>query len=117
MPFYTSRCAICQTTNKQKKQKVCDECSFINEFVTKWGRENLRAILTEYLLNKPNKKINYKIENENVKNDSQCNFLQRSNTLPSVYSNCSSCSNQNCSCHTRKNNNNFQSPCAPPYNP
>ena len=49
MPFYTSRCAICQTTNKQKKQKVCDECSFINEFVTKWGRENLRAILTEYL--------------------------------------------------------------------
>ena len=48
MPFnYRKRCAICQTTNKQKKQTVCDECSFVNEFVVKWGRENLRFYFTK----------------------------------------------------------------------
>ena len=51
MPFLAKnyRCAICLNKNLQKDQKVCNECSFINEFVTKWGRENLRAILTNHL--------------------------------------------------------------------
>ncbi len=115
MPFYTSRCAVCQTTNKRRKQKVCDECSFINEFVTKWGRENLRVILTNYLLqNNTNTVKNFKMDSsESVINDSS-HTIRRSNTNSTNFHNCSE---PKCSCHSRKNSNNFQNPCAPPYNP
>lgn len=106
-----SRCAICQTTNKQKKQKVCDECSFITDFVTKWGRENLRVILTNHLINYRSNSINNLSEekNEKVKQAEQCSA---SNTTSNHEFH--SCTNQNCSCRTRKS---FSCPSAPPYRP
>lgn len=96
MNFTNNRCAICQTKNKQKKLKVCDDCVFVNEFVTKWGRENLRAILNSWLLEKQNIVIDKKESCDEPANK---------------------CKSQSCSCHNRRNTltQSLYAPCAPPY--
>ena len=105
-----SRCAICQTTNKQKKQKVCDECSFINEFVTKWGRENLRAILTNHLTQQRSGSMNNLCDekNEKIKQEQPITNITLTRELSQQ------CRNDSCSCHSRKS---FSCPSAPPYQP
>lgn len=104
-----SRCAICQTTNKQKKQKVCNECSFINEFVTKWGRENLRAILNNHLTQQLTGSTNNLCEekNEIIKKEPPVSNI-------TIMRESSQCRNDSCSCHSRKS---FSCPTAPPYQP
>ena len=102
-----NRCAICLNKNLQKDQKVCNECSFINEFVTKWGRENLRAILTNHL-NKHNNSLRNNETNEKIsKEEIPISNITLTHEL-------NSCKKHNCSCHTR---NSFSGACAPPYNP
>ena len=39
------RCKICSTKNKEKKSTICEECNFIPNYITKYGRENLKRIL------------------------------------------------------------------------
>jgi len=102
-----NRCAICLNKNLQKDQKVCNECSFINEFVTKWGRENLRAILTNHL-NKHNSIRNNNL-NEKIKEDEP-----RPVSNITLTHELSGCKSNNCSCHNRGGS---FSACAPPYNP
>ena len=99
------RCAICLNKNLQKNQKVCNECSFINEFVTKWGRENLRSILTNHL-----NKHNNALRNED-KSDTEKEAPISNITLTHELN--SGCANNSCSCHSRKS---FGGACAPPYN-
>lgn len=109
MPFnYKKRCAICQSTNKQKKQTVCDECSFVNEFVVKWGRENLRFILHNYIIeNSLNSKTIREEKNKRI-DVNECSTNVKIG-----------CGNTSCSCHTRKsfsgNCTYAIQPCAPPY--
>jgi len=93
--FNNNRCAICHTKNKQKKSQVCDDCVFVNDFVTKWGRENLRAILNSWLMDKQNIVINKKEPCEDKKG----------------------CKSNDCSCHIRRNTitQSLYAPCAPPY--
>lgn len=39
------RCKICSTLNKNKKSYLCEECQFIPNYITKFGRENLKRII------------------------------------------------------------------------
>ena len=39
------RCKICSTKNKEKKSHICEECNFIPNYITKYGRENLKRII------------------------------------------------------------------------
>lgn len=88
------RCSICQTKNKQKKSKVCGDCIFINDFITKWGRENLRSIVNTWLLDKQNIVIEKKECQEEKKH----------------------CNSPDCSCHARRHTlSNITFPSAPPY--
>lgn len=96
------RCAICQTKNKEKKNKVCDDCKFVNDFVVKWGRETLRDVLNAHLLEKSNNGTNIIIEKKDPEDVHKCKSKE-------------------CSCHTRTSFSRqpslYPSPgaCAPPY--
>lgn len=97
------RCAICQTKNKQKKNKVCDDCKFVNDFVVKWGRETLRDVLNTHLLEKSNNGTNIVLEKKDPEEVHKCK-------------------SPDCSCHARHSFSRKQSlypvsgACAPPYN-
>ena len=39
------RCKICSSKNKDNRQHICEECSFIPHYITRYGRENLKRIL------------------------------------------------------------------------
>ena len=97
------RCAICQTKNKERKNKVCDDCKFVNDFVVKWGRETLRDVLNAHLLEKSNNGTNIVLEKKDPEELHKCKASE-------------------CSCHTRGSFSRQQSlyapvgPCAPPYN-
>lgn len=43
--MFNKCCALCSTTNKKHGKVICDDCSFIKEFIIKYGRENMRLIL------------------------------------------------------------------------
>jgi hypothetical protein len=96
------RCAICQTKNKQKKTKVCEDCKFVNDFVVKWGRETLRDVLNAHLLEKSNNGTNIVLEKKDPEEVHKCKASE-------------------CSCHSRSSFSRHQSlynpqgPCAPPY--
>jgi len=103
MKFNSSkRCAICQTKNKEKKHKICDDCKFVNDFVVKWGRENLRDLLNAHLLEKSNNGNNIVLEK---KDTDEINI----------------CKSSECSCKNRRSfsrHSNYTQnvvACAPPY--
>ena len=46
--MFDKRCALCSTTNKKYGKLICDDCSFIKEFIIKYGRENMRTLITNF---------------------------------------------------------------------
>ena len=98
------RCAICQTKNKQKKTKVCGDCIFVNDFITKWGRENLRSIVNTWLLDKQNIVIEKKENKEIYREHHEAHHEKKH------------CNSPDCSCHSRRHTvSNISFPTAPPY--
>ena len=111
------RCRICLSKNKDIQTHICEECNFIPQYITKYGRENLKRILNnsykEYEL-----PIN--LENDNVfehrkftnrnKNCEILNLQQPSapelNSESTIDEQCehsnSRCKSFNCSCKERK---------------
>ena len=46
--MFDKRCALCSTTNKKNGKLICDDCSFIKEFIIKYGRENMRTLIANF---------------------------------------------------------------------
>jgi len=121
-----TRCKICSTKNKQKKSHICEECVFIPNYITKYGRENIKRIInnsyTEYE-NPIGKDFMYDRQNT-IKNHST-NKIEMLTTLPNAPIECnlnesttdcniSRCKSQNCSCKDRHNHSQYRTSV---YNP
>ena len=111
------RCRICLSKNKDIKTHICEECNFIPQYITKYGRENLKRILNnsykEFEL-----PLNFKTDNVfethnylNRSNNSEILNLQQPsapvlNSESTTDENCekpfSHCKSLNCSCRDRK---------------
>ena len=115
------RCKICSTKNKEKRSHICEECNFIPNYITKYGRENLKRIINnsysefenpiqkEFMIDQHNSTVN---ENKN-------NKIEVLTLAPSAPSEChnesstdscndynikqfSRCKSVNCSCKDRQ---------------
>lgn len=94
--MFDKRCALCSTTNKKNGKLICDDCSFIKEFIIKYGRENMRTLITNfYNAHTPTPAMNNYIA-------PYYNYTAQANepTAPPI-SVCNSCRNINCSCRQR----------------
>jgi len=120
-----ARCKICSTLNKNKKEHLCEECKFIPNYITKFGRENLKRIIhssfQEYEkpivdMNNQDQKKRSKSFRKNIKS-----VLTLNEPIPTAppeaiyneepYMQTHSCKSKNCSCHERR----FSPPSYPSY--
>ena len=111
------RCRICLSKNKDITTHICEECNFIPQYITKFGRENLKRLINnsykDYEI-----PINLKSENVfehrdffNRNNNGEVLNLQEP-TAPNLNSESttdeqceqafSRCKSINCSCKDRK---------------
>jgi hypothetical protein len=121
------RCKICSTVNKNKKEHLCEECQFIPNYITKFGRENLKRIIhssfQEYekpiIDDQETKKKRSKSFRKNI--NSVLTLNEPMPTAPSPpeaiyheesYMQTHCCKSKNCSCHERH----FSPPSYPSYN-
>jgi hypothetical protein len=111
------RCRICLSKNKDIKTHICEECTFIPQYITKYGRENLKRILNnsykEYEIPISLKSDNVYEHREffNRSNNSEILNLQQpsapalngeSTTDEQCENPISRCKSLNCSCKDRK---------------
>ena len=110
------RCRICLSKNKDIKTHICEECNFIPQYITKYGRENLKRILNNSFKEFEipiNLKAEHMFEHRdffNRSNNSEILNLQPSaptlNSESTTDENCeknfSRCKSLNCSCKDRK---------------
>ena len=107
--MFDKRCALCSTTNKKNGKLICDDCSFIKEFIIKFGRENMRTLITNfYNTHSPAPAYNNLMPFHSMSySDPGLHYIEPS--APSVIS-CRVCHNMNCSCRQRSNSFNVQLP-------
>ncbi len=97
--MFDKRCALCSTTNKKNGKLICDDCSFIKAFIIKYGRENMRTLITNFY-------------NSHTPGPAMNNYIAPyySYSTPSLHYNepsappmgeCRTCRNVNCSCRQR----------------
>lgn len=89
------RCAICSSKNKPSKKTICEECSFIKDFVIKFGRENLRQVVTAYTTPYLSRKASHggtssATPTTSITNNNSC--------APAP---CDTCNVPTCTCHAR----------------
>jgi hypothetical protein len=124
--YTKKRCKICASTNINKKSHICEECTFIPNYITRYGRENLKRILNSSLkIYESPVCVNDNFVEENVKeNDNKLiepistinnnTHPQPSAPLPNdnyrISRRFSNCKSENCSCQSRKQSINL-----PPY--
>ena len=95
--MFEKRCVLCSTTNKKNGKLICEECSFIKDFMIKYGRENMRIIVANF--NNMNA-----IHNNSVYNMPLANLMHDMTHPPFVepsappYIICRICKKHACSC-------------------
>lgn len=96
--MFDKRCVLCSTTNKKNNKLICDECSFIKDFIIKFGRESMRSIVNSFY----NKNSNHNYIPPPEISYSAPNLHEPSAPAYSQVA-CRSCMNPNCSCRSRSN--------------
>ena len=111
------RCRICLSKNKDIKTHICEECNFIPQYITKYGRENLKRILNnsykeyEIPINLKNEDVfehrnflnrNKKCEILNIQQPSAPELNSESTTENQCVNSYSRCKSHNCSCKAEK---------------
>ena len=102
--MFDKRCALCSTTNKKNGKLICDDCSFIKEFIIKYGRENMRTLITNfYNSHTPSPAMNNFINPYNYNNYSYSAPALHNEYEPSAppMVACRVCRNTACSCRQR----------------
>ena len=89
------RCAVWSSKNKPSKKTICEECSFIKDFVIKFGRENLRQIVTTYTTPYLSRKASHGGTNSTLPTTSITN---NNSCTPAP---CNTCNVPTCTCHAR----------------
>lgn len=105
--MFEKRCALCSTTNKKNSKLICDECLFIKDFIIKYGRENIRYLITNFYNNHANSQFQTPLNNfmhVQQPHELQSTYIAQY-TEPSAPSyntlNCRTCMNASCSCKQR----------------
>lgn len=98
----SSRCAICSSKNKPNNKTICEECIFIKEFVIKFGRENLRQIVSAN--SSPHLSRRATVSEQTPANPSTTNITNNNTCTPNPA--CipipgNTCNVPSCSCHAR----------------
>lgn len=104
--MFDKRCTLCSTTNKKNGKLICDDCSFIKEFIIKYGRENMRTLITNFYnshtpapaMNNPIAPYNFNFAYPSLYND-----MYEPSAPPMGNALCRMCRNASCSCRQRSN--------------
>ena len=122
------RCKICSTKNKEKRSHICEECNFIPNYITKYGRENLKRIINnsytgfenpitkEFMIDRCDSKVNEtnKLDILTLQSSAPPDCQTESNTDDCNIKHLSRCKSINCSCKDRYTPNQFRTSV---YNP
>lgn len=88
--MFGKRCVLC-STNKKNGKLICDDCSFIKAFIIKYGRENLKIIVTNF----DNSYTSRSVMNNHIRQPND-NYLQCEPDPPIL--GCNTCGNRTSWC-------------------